>query len=96
MTFKTEMQAFVNATATAYRAGDAQACPQMLVTDGVLYSPYAFPARGHAEIETQPAMEHLSVLWNYNPTANGWSGFAALTVTNHRFQPTEAVGKGVS
>jgi hypothetical protein len=24
----------------------------MFVTNGVLYSPYAFPARGHAEIET--------------------------------------------
>jgi ketosteroid isomerase-like protein len=51
VTFEAEMQAFMNAMATAYKAGDAQACAQMFVTDGMLYSPYAFPARGHAEIE---------------------------------------------
>ena len=51
MTFKAEMQAFMNAMATAYIAGDAHACAQMFVTDGVLYSPYAFPAHGRAEIE---------------------------------------------
>jgi uncharacterized protein (TIGR02246 family) len=51
MTFKAEMQALMNTMATAYRAGDAHACAQMFVIDGVLYSPYAFPAHGHAEIE---------------------------------------------
>jgi ketosteroid isomerase-like protein len=51
MTFKAEMQSFMNAMATAYRAGDAHACAQMFVTNGVLYSPYAFPAHGHAKIE---------------------------------------------
>jgi uncharacterized protein (TIGR02246 family) len=45
------MQAFMNAMATAYRAGDAQACAQMFVMDGVLYSPYDFQAKGRTEIE---------------------------------------------
>jgi uncharacterized protein (TIGR02246 family) len=51
MSFKTKMQALMDAMAAAYRAGDAYACAQMFVTDGVLYSPYAHPARGHVEIE---------------------------------------------
>jgi uncharacterized protein (TIGR02246 family) len=51
MTFKAEMQALMTVMATAYKAGDANACAQMFVEDGVLYSPYANPARGHAEIE---------------------------------------------
>ena len=51
MTFKAEMQALMNTMATAYRAGDAYACARMFVADGVLYSPYAFSAHGHAEIE---------------------------------------------
>jgi ketosteroid isomerase-like protein len=51
MTFKAEMQSFMNAMATAYISGDAHACAQMFVTDGVLYSPYAFAAHGRSEIE---------------------------------------------
>lgn len=52
MTFLEEMQELMNAMALAYRAGDAHACAQMFVPDGVMYSPYAFPARGRAEIES--------------------------------------------
>jgi ketosteroid isomerase-like protein len=41
----------MDAMAAAYKAGDAAACAQMFVADGLLYSPYAYPARGRAEIE---------------------------------------------
>jgi ketosteroid isomerase-like protein len=46
------MQGLMNDMARAYRAGDAQVCAQMFVPDGILYSPYAVPARGQAEIES--------------------------------------------
>jgi uncharacterized protein (TIGR02246 family) len=51
VTFKIEMQALMDAMAAAYKAGDAHACAQMFVADGLLYSPYAYPASGRAEIE---------------------------------------------
>jgi uncharacterized protein (TIGR02246 family) len=51
MTFKAEMQALMSAMAIAYRAGDAHGCARLFVEDGLLYSPYAYPARGRAEIE---------------------------------------------
>jgi uncharacterized protein (TIGR02246 family) len=47
-----EMQALMDEMATAYRAGDAHSCALMFAPDGVLYSPYAFPARGHNAIES--------------------------------------------
>ena len=46
------MQQLMDEMAIAYRAGDAHACAQMFAPDGVLYSPYAFPARGRNEIES--------------------------------------------
>jgi uncharacterized protein (TIGR02246 family) len=52
LTFDEEMQALMDEMANAYRAGDAHSCAQMFTPDGVLYSPYAFPARGRAEIES--------------------------------------------
>ncbi len=33
MTFKAEMQLFMNAMASAYQGGDAHACAQMFVTN---------------------------------------------------------------
>ena len=51
MTFKAEMQALMNDMATAYMAGDAHGCAKLFVKDGLLYSPYAYPARGRTEIE---------------------------------------------
>ena len=52
LTFHEEMQALMDEMANAYRAGDAHSCAQMFTSDGVLYSPYAFPARGRVEIES--------------------------------------------
>jgi uncharacterized protein (TIGR02246 family) len=46
------MQQLMDEMAVAYRAGDAHSCAQMFTSDGVLYSPYALPARGRTEIES--------------------------------------------
>jgi ketosteroid isomerase-like protein len=45
-----ELQSFMNNMAAAYTKGDAVACAEMFMPDGELYSPYAPPARGRAEI----------------------------------------------
>jgi ketosteroid isomerase-like protein len=52
LTVHEEMQQLMDEMAVAYRAGDAHSCPQMFTRDGVLYSPYDFPARGRNEIES--------------------------------------------
>jgi uncharacterized protein (TIGR02246 family) len=52
LTFHEEMQELMDEMAVAYRTSDARACAQLFVSDGVLYSPYAYPARGRAEIES--------------------------------------------
>jgi hypothetical protein len=41
----------MNSIATVDLAGDAHSYKHMFITDGVFYSPYVFPANGHAEIE---------------------------------------------
>jgi ketosteroid isomerase-like protein len=51
LTFQVEMQQLMDEMAVAYGASDAHGCAQLFVSDGVLYSPYAFPARGRSEIE---------------------------------------------
>ena len=52
MTFHEQMQELMDEMAAAYRAGDARSCAQLFVSDGVLYSPFAYPAKGRTEIET--------------------------------------------
>jgi hypothetical protein len=52
LTFHEEMQELMDEMANAHRAGDAHSCAQMFTPDGALYSSYAFPARGRAEIES--------------------------------------------
>jgi uncharacterized protein (TIGR02246 family) len=52
LTFREDMQQLMDEMSIAQRAGDAHACSQMFAPDGVLYSPYAFPARGRDEIES--------------------------------------------
>jgi ketosteroid isomerase-like protein len=45
------MQILMNEMEVAYRAGNAPACAEMFTPQGVLFSPYAFPARGRDDIE---------------------------------------------
>ena len=56
MSIRDELQSFMNSMAAAYRRGDAVACSEMFAPDGELYSPYAHPARGRAEIQ---ALHHV-------------------------------------
>lgn len=44
------MQVLMDAMAAAHKAGDSYAFAQMFFEDGPLYSPYAYPAHGRAEI----------------------------------------------
>lgn len=62
MTLFKELQAVMTKMAAAYAARDATGCAALFVEDRVLYSPYAEPARGRAEIEV------LHVLWTAHAT----------------------------
>lgn len=50
MSIREDLQKVLDTYAAAYRVGDASACAAVFVPDGELYSPYAPPARGRAEI----------------------------------------------
>jgi ketosteroid isomerase-like protein len=95
MSIHEEMQGLMNAMALAYRAGDAQACAQLFVPDGVLYSPYAFPAHGRIEIES------LHRLWTDGGTGKkltvvdaGCSGNLGWCLTE--YSEGAATGNGTS
>ena len=51
MSIYDELQELMNKMVEAYRAGDAARCAALFVPDGMLYSPYAPPARGRQAIE---------------------------------------------
>lgn len=51
MPIRDDLQALFDSYVKAYQAGDAAACAAVFAPGGELYSPYAPPARGRAEIE---------------------------------------------
>jgi ketosteroid isomerase-like protein len=51
MTLRAALQATLDGMARAYCAGDAHGCAAFFTGDAELYSPYAPPAKGRAEIE---------------------------------------------
>jgi ketosteroid isomerase-like protein len=51
MTLQDELQAFFDAQAERYRAGDWRACAAMYSDQASIFSPYSPPARGRAEID---------------------------------------------
>jgi uncharacterized protein (TIGR02246 family) len=95
LTFHEEMQELMDEMANAYRAADAHTCAQMFAPDGVLYSPYAFPARGRTEIESlhrewtgDGTGKQLAVLEANNSGDLGWCLVA--------FSEGDATGTGTS
>ncbi len=81
--------------ARAYVAGDAAACAALFTADAALYSPYAPPARGRAEIEA------LHRDWTTGATAKRFEvlkcgGCGDLAWALAQFSEGHATGEGVS
>ena len=95
MSIRDELQAFFDAMAAAYVAGDAAACAAMFTPDGQIHSPYAPAAHGRAEIEA------LHRDWTRDATAKtfrlldaGRSGNIAWAIAH--YAEGEATGAGTS
>ena len=76
LTFHEQMQELMDEMARAYRTGDAHYCAQLFTLGGVLYSPYARPARGRTEIES------LHRLWTVEETGKQLTVKAASSSGN--------------